>query len=93
MPERTFGQPGDLAMDLPEADGKPQALVLPAPAADRLDAYLVTREDIAGVPVLRGRPGAGRPRRVLFATDSGGRLFPLRRLGTGQAARQGRRAA
>ncbi len=67
--------------------GRRQALVMPAPATDRLDAYLATRPDMASLPALPGRPGAPRSRRVLFATESGGRLFPadvwqlVRRLG------------
>jgi len=67
--------------------GKRQALGLPAPAADRLDAYLATRGDMASLPALPGQPGAPRPRRPLFATEHGERLFPadvwslIRRLG------------
>jgi site-specific recombinase XerD len=56
--------------------GKRQALGLPAPAADRLDAYLATRGDMASRPALPGQPGAPRPRQPLFATDTGARLFP-----------------
>jgi len=67
--------------------GKRQALGLPAPAADRLDAYLGTRDDVDSLPALPGRPAAPRPCRALFATENGGRLFPadvwqlVRRLG------------
>jgi|ERR1035437_3517044 site-specific recombinase XerD len=67
--------------------GKRQALVLPAPAAERLDAYLATRPDMTTLPALTGKPGTPRPRRVLFATGHGARLFPadiwslIRRLG------------
>ena len=46
--------------------GKRQALVLPAPAAERLDAYFATRPDMTTLPALTGKPGAPRPRRVLF---------------------------
>jgi site-specific recombinase XerD len=55
--------------------GKRQALALPGPAADRLDTYLASRGDMSTMPALQGAPGAGRPRRVLFATDSGARLL------------------
>jgi integrase len=67
--------------------GRRQALGLPAPAADRLDAYLATRGDMASLPALPGQPGTPRPRRPLFATEHGERLFPadvwglIRRLG------------
>jgi integrase/recombinase XerD len=67
--------------------GRRQALVIPGPAAERLDAYLAAREDLASLPVLPGPARAPRPRRALFATRSGGRLFPadiwhlIRRLG------------
>jgi integrase/recombinase XerD len=48
---------------------------LPAPALERLDAYLASREDLAGdrLPVLLGGAGA-RIRRPLFVTETGGRL-------------------
>jgi integrase/recombinase XerD len=55
--------------------GKRQALVMPSPAATRLDAYLVTRSDLGQLPALPGQPGGPQPRRTLFATESGGRLF------------------
>jgi integrase/recombinase XerD len=67
--------------------GKRQALGLPAPAAERLDAYLATRGDMDSLPALPGRPGASRPRRALFATENARRMFPadiwqlIRRLG------------
>jgi integrase/recombinase XerD len=50
-------------------------VALPAPALERLDAYLAGRTDLAGdrLPVLLGGAGA-RSRRPLFVTDSGGRL-------------------
>ncbi len=48
---------------------------VPAPAAERLDAYLATREDMDSLPALPGQPGAPRLRRVLFATENGRRLF------------------
>jgi site-specific recombinase XerD len=55
--------------------GKRQALVLPPPAAQRIDAYLAARGDISKSPALRGEVGVP-PRRPLFATDTGGRLLP-----------------
>jgi integrase/recombinase XerD len=58
-------------------DGRRQGLVLPGPAASRINAYLTERAgraDPTAVQGLPGQPGA-RPRRVLFATGSGGRLF------------------
>jgi len=67
--------------------GRRQALGLPTPAAGRLDAYLAARPDTESLPALAGQPGASRARRPLFATQSGGRLFPadvwslIRRLG------------
>jgi integrase/recombinase XerD len=55
--------------------GKRQALALAAPAAERLDVYLASRSDMSALPALPGQAGtAGR--RVLFATDTGGRLLP-----------------
>lgn len=66
--------------------GKRQPLVLPPPAAARVDAWLSARTDTAVLPALRGQPGL-RPGRVLFATESGQRLLPadvwrlVRRLG------------
>jgi integrase/recombinase XerD len=56
--------------------GKRQALALPAPAAGRVDGYLASHGDLPSAPALPGRAGAARPRRVLFATDSGARLLP-----------------
>jgi integrase/recombinase XerD len=61
-------------------DGRRQGLVLPGPAASRTDAYLAVRTDLAGREDLTSAvipPGASgvRPRRVLFATGTGGRLF------------------
>jgi len=67
--------------------GRRQALGLPAPAAERLDAYLATRGDVESLPAPPGQPGPPWPRRALFATGHGGRLFPadvwqlVRRLG------------
>lgn len=55
--------------------GKRQALALAAPAADAVDAMLAGRGDLAALPALPGQPG-NRPRRVLFATGSGGRMLP-----------------
>jgi site-specific recombinase XerD len=54
--------------------GKRQALALPGPAAERLDAYLAIRGDMASLPAVPGEEGY-RPRRPLFATETGGRLF------------------
>jgi integrase/recombinase XerD len=65
--------------------GRRQALTLPGPAAFRIDAYLaqradlvradlVGRADVAVAAVPSGVPDAP-PRRVLFATETGGRLF------------------
>jgi integrase/recombinase XerD len=67
--------------------GKRQALGLPAPAAERLDAYLTARDDMDSLPALPGQPGVPRPQRALFATGNGRRMFPadvwqlVRRLG------------
>lgn len=66
--------------------GKIQALALPAPAAERIDAYLAGRADVTA---LRAVPGGTptAPRRVLFATGSGAPMYRaevralLRRLG------------
>jgi site-specific recombinase XerD len=55
--------------------GRRQALTLPSPAAFRIDAYLARRDDLVGrtgAAVPSGLP----PRRALFATETGGRLFP-----------------
>ena len=54
--------------------GKRQALVLPPPAAERLDVYLAARTDISRVPALADHPGVS-PRRPLFTTRTGGRLL------------------
>jgi integrase/recombinase XerD len=67
--------------------GRRQALGVPAPAVERLDAYLASRGELAGLHAVPGRTGAARPRRALLATQSGSRLFPadvwhlIRRLG------------
>jgi integrase/recombinase XerD len=55
-------------------DGQRHCLALPGPAASRIDVYLARRADLADAPVLPRQHGA-RPRRALFATRSGGRLF------------------
>jgi integrase/recombinase XerD len=66
--------------------GKIQALALPAPAAARIDAYLAGRDDVTALPAVPG-PAAAGPRRVLFATGTGARMYRaevrnlLRRLG------------
>jgi site-specific recombinase XerD len=54
--------------------GRRQGLALPGPAASRIDAYLAGRADVAGATAP---PGVSRApsRRVLFATETGGRLF------------------
>jgi len=65
--------------------GKIQALALPAPAAGRIDAYLASRDDLTKLPAVPG--GVAAPRRVLFATGTGARMYRaevralLRRLG------------
>ena len=73
---------GDLGTDqghrvlwVTRANGQRQGLMLPGPAASRIDAYLAGRADLTNVPVL-------------FATRTGGRLFAadiwrvMRRLAT-----------
>jgi site-specific recombinase XerD len=66
--------------------GRQQALALPPPAAERLDAYLAGRSDMAHLPATAGHAGH-RARRPLFATSTGARLFApdiwalIRRLG------------
>lgn len=50
--------------------GKRQPLLLPPPAAERLDTYLASRDDMSDSPALMGQPGASK-RRVLFATSKG----------------------
>ena len=55
--------------------GKRQALALAGPAAARVDAYLASRADLEALPALPAEAGQPRPRRVLFATDTGGRMF------------------
>jgi integrase/recombinase XerD len=54
--------------------GKLQSLALPPPAADRIDAYLAGRDDVAALPAVP--PCAAAPRRrVLFATGTGARMY------------------
>src|SRR6185503_6369660 len=48
--------------------GERQALVLPPPALERLDAYLAGRPDLTRLPALRGTAGHDRP---LIATATG----------------------
>jgi integrase/recombinase XerD len=55
-------------------DGRRQGMALPGPAASRIDTYLAGRADNADGARPSPAPGA-RPRRVLFATRTGGRLF------------------
>jgi integrase/recombinase XerD len=54
--------------------GKVQSLVLPAPAVARVDAYLASRDDYITVPMTRDDP-TRPPRRVLFATGTGNRMY------------------
>ena len=67
--------------------GKRQGLVLTAPVAERIDAYLASREDVESLPAVPGEPGVPKPRRVLFIAESGSRLkrgdmwYLIRRLG------------
>lgn len=67
--------------------GKRQALVLPAPATERINAYLASRADMEHLPALQDAPGEPKPRRVLFAPVRGERLWSpdiwelVRRLG------------
>ena len=51
-------------------------VVVPAPAAHRIKAYLAGREDLHAdlLPVPAGQPGAKVGRRPLFVTESGRRL-------------------
>jgi site-specific recombinase XerC len=73
---------GDLGTDqgrrvlwITRANGRRQSLMLPGPAASRIDAYLAGRPGLTNVPAL-------------FATRTGGRLFAadvrqaMRRLAT-----------
>jgi integrase/recombinase XerD len=57
--------------------GRRQALTLPAPAAIRIDAYLARRADLTGRADTAASSGLSGvpPRRPLFATETGGRLF------------------
>lgn len=55
--------------------GKRQALALPVAVTNRLDAYLASRGDVTSLPAVPGQPGAPRPRRPLFATETGTRLW------------------
>lgn len=68
--------------------GKRQDLVIPAPAVERLDAYLASRSDIDRRPALRG-DGSAAPERPLFATSSGRHMLPddVRRLLAGLGRR------
>ncbi|HZR50141.1 MAG TPA: tyrosine-type recombinase/integrase [Streptosporangiaceae bacterium] len=64
--------------------GKKQPLALPAPALERLDAYLAGRGDLERLPAVAGTAGRERP---LIATASGQPMRPadvwalMRRLG------------
>ena len=64
--------------------GKKQALALPAPVLERLDAYQAGRDDLEHLPAVIGTPGRDRP---LIATATGKHLRPadvwalMRRLG------------
>lgn len=55
--------------------GKQQPLPLPPAASARLDAYLASRADVETVPAVPSEPGVPRPRRILFATITGKRMF------------------
>lgn len=66
---------------------KPQPLVLPPPALDRLDAYLATRAGASPLPARPGEQGAPRP---LFVTDTG---RPLRTAEVWEIVRRLARAA
>jgi len=67
--------------------GKIQSLALPAPAAERIEAYLADRDDVTALPAVPGTAAAAARRRVLFATGTGARMYRaevralLRRLG------------
>jgi integrase/recombinase XerD len=54
--------------------GKRQGLVLTGAVTTRIDAYLASRGDVESRPAVPGEPGAPKPRRVLFAADTGARL-------------------
>lgn len=54
--------------------GKRQALVLPSPAAERLTVYLADRGDVEHLPAVTAE-GEARPRRPLFVTKHGHRLY------------------
>jgi integrase/recombinase XerD len=54
--------------------GKVQSLVLPAPALARIDAYLAGRDDYVTVPAITA-DASRPPRRVLFATGNGNRMY------------------
>ena len=64
--------------------GRRKPVVLPPPAATRVDAYLAIRADVERVPAVRGDTGRSRP---LIVTASGRRVRPadlwalIRRLG------------
>lgn len=54
---------------------EPHLVAVPAPVAARLDAYLASRDDLGDqLPVPASVAGAGRGRRPLVVTASGGRL-------------------
>jgi integrase/recombinase XerD len=55
--------------------GERAALVLNATVTRQLDAYLASRDDVVNVPALPGEPDAPKPRRVLFVTENGKRLY------------------
>ena len=65
--------------------GKLQALALPAPAAERIEAYLPGRDDVTALPAISGAAAEAR-RRVLFATAR--RSFTVDGLGQSTAARR-----
>jgi integrase/recombinase XerD len=65
---------GRRVLRVTRGDGQRRSLALPGPAAARIDGYLAKRAARTGVPAPRGQQSS-QPRRVLFATGTGGRLF------------------
>jgi len=55
--------------------GTRQPLALPPAVTERLDAYLASRSDMESLPALPDETGVAKPRRVLFATKDGARLW------------------
>jgi integrase/recombinase XerD len=67
---------GNRVLRVTRKGGMRQLLAVPPPAARRLDAYLASRGDMASLPAVTSQPGSPRPRRPLFASETGARLFP-----------------